>query len=80
MPGKDTDAKTNGAQRVIIVELLARTTTRAELYAVVRNATPSDVDAALDVLIDAGAVQQDDGALSTTAVVRFLDSLGLVCI
>jgi hypothetical protein len=72
------------AERAVVVQLLdrKRAAMPAELYAAIREGlTPSEIDAAVARLAESGIIRQDEyGALRTTAAVRHLDTLGLICI
>ncbi len=72
------------AERAVVVQLIERTspTKAAELYAVIRGGlTPSDIDAAVDSLAEAGVLRQDPASgLRASAALQHLDRLGLIAI
>jgi hypothetical protein len=79
MPTDPTDT-----ERAVVVQLLdrARPFPSADLHAAIRDGpTPTDIDAAVVSLLDAGVVHRDRrGSLRTTPAVQRLDRLRLIAI
>jgi hypothetical protein len=72
------------AERAVVVQLLdrKRAAMPAELYAAIRKGvTPTTIDAAVAKLTESGVIRRDArGALHSTAALRQLDRLGLICV
>jgi hypothetical protein len=72
------------ADRAVVVQLLdrKRAAMPAELYAAIREGvTPTAIDAAVARLTESGVIRRGEGgALHTTAALRHLDMLGLICV
>lgn len=72
------------AERAVVVQLIgrARPTQAAELYAAVpAGLTPTEVDAAVLSLAEAGVLRQaPDKGLCASAALQRLDTLGLIAI
>jgi hypothetical protein len=84
MPPQTTDGDT--AETAVVVQFLNPAPSSlklAELYALIREpgVTPGEIDAAVGRLVAVGVVyQDDDGSITSSAVLRRLDQLGLVCV